>query len=314
MRPRIPVVRVRPGIFYVIRLIENRRGIWLALYRFNSLVRRRFPGFRPRPGLLDRRTGFRLLGFDPGWGLGLRGRFGGGCFGWCFFRHAGRDYPSAFRGFELSVIAVHRKLYLFHHGRADVRNFFQLLRRHAAQLFDGRNSRLDQLLGQFVAQAIVDEHGDRRSRNSQRGHGGFDLLPLLFLALDVDLPPEKLSRQTHVLPLLANGERELRIVNDYFHVFLGRIDDRDTADLGRTQSMRREGHRVVGELDDIDLLAPQLADDGLDPHALHSHAGTHAVHVAVAAVHGDLGAFAGFTRASLDHYRRAVNLRDFLLE
>jgi hypothetical protein len=73
-------------------------------------------------------------------------------------------------------------------------------------------------------------------------------------------------------------------------------------------------HRVFGILDDVDLLAAQLADDGLHPHALHAHAGAHAVHVAVAALHGDLGALAGFPGAALDHHRAVVDLRHFLLE
>ena len=58
----------------------------------------------------------------------------------------------------------------------------------------------------------------------------------------------------------------------------------DAADLGRAQSMRREHDRVFGELDDVDLLAAQFADDRLHAHALHADAGADAVHVAVAAM------------------------------
>ena len=91
-----------------------------------------------------------------------------------------------------------------------------------------------------------------------------------------------------------------------------RIDD--AADLGRAQRVRGEDHRIVGILDDVDLLAAQLADDRLHAHALHAHAGAHAIHVAVAALHGDLGALAGFARAAFDDHRVVVDLRHFLLE
>ena len=78
--------------------------------------------------------------------------------------------------------------------------------------------------------------------------------------------------------------------------------------------MRGEHHRIVGIFDDVDLLAAQLADDGLHAHALHAHAGAHAIDVAVAALDGDLGALAGFPRASLDGHRAVVDLGNFLLE
>ena len=53
--------------------------------------------------------------------------------------------------------------------------------------------------------------------------------------------------------------------------------------LAGTERVGGERHRVVGEFDDVDLFAAQLADDGLHAHALHAHAGAHAIHVAVAA-------------------------------
>src|SRR5262249_10862583 len=67
-------------------------------------------------------------------------------------------------------------------------------------------------------------------------------------------------------------------------------------------------------LDDIDLLAAQLADDGLHAHPFHPDAGAHAVHVAVARQYSDLGALAGLARARLDGHRTVVNFRHFLLE
>src|SRR5260221_2447921 len=78
--------------------------------------------------------------------------------------------------------------------------------------------------------------------------------------------------------------------------------------------MRREDDRVFGEFDDVNVFAAQLADDGLHAHALHSDASADAIHVAVAADHGDLGAFAGFTRAAPDYDCVVVDLRNFLFE
>ena len=53
-------------------------------------------------------------------------------------------------------------------------------------------------------------------------------------------------------------------------------------------------------LDDVDLFAAQLANDGLHAHALHADAGADAIDIPVAALHGDLGALAGLARDGLD--------------
>ena len=66
--------------------------------------------------------------------------------------------------------------------------------------------------------------------------------------------------------------------------------------------------------DDVDLFAAQFTNDGLHAHALHADAGADAVHVAVAALHRNLGAFAGFARASADLYRAVVDFGHFLFE
>src|SRR6185369_12479426 len=66
--------------------------------------------------------------------------------------------------------------------------------------------------------------------------------------------------------------------------------------------------------DDVDLFAAQLADDRLHAHALHADAGAYAIDVAVAALHSDLDALAGFAGAALDRHRAIVNLGHFLLE
>ena len=62
---------------------------------------------------------------------------------------------------------------------------------------------------------------DRRGRlPAMRLHLLLDFLALLFLALDVDLPAQQLGRQAHVLALLADGQRKLRVVDDHFKLLL----------------------------------------------------------------------------------------------
>src|SRR5262249_48874393 len=136
----------------------------------------------------------------------------------------------------------------------------------------------------------------------------------LLFALNIDAPTHELGGQAHVLTLLADGERELCVVHHNFQMFFERVDHGDAADLGRAESIRRHLDRIFRVLDDVDLLAPQLADDGLHPHALHADTGAHAVHVAVPRLDGDLGSLAGLARARLDGHGAVVNLGYLLLE
>src|ERR1700693_1877747 len=78
--------------------------------------------------------------------------------------------------------------------------------------------------------------------------------------------------------------------------------------------MGGEGHRVVRKFDDVDLLAAQLADNGLNSHALHADTSAHAVDIPVTADDGDLGAFPGFASTTFDHPRVVVDFWYFLLE
>ena len=139
-------------------------------------------------------------------------------------------------------------------------------------------------------------------------------LPLFFFALDVDLPAQQLGRQPHVLALFADGQRQLAVVHDHFQMFFRGINHRHTAHFGRLQRLLRKSHRVFVVLDDVDLLAAQLADDALHPHALHAHACAHRIHVFVFGHHRDLGALAGLARNGADDHRAVVNLRDLALE
>src|SRR5437773_2082790 len=144
------------------------------------------------------------------------------------------------------------------------------------------------------------------------------------LALDVDAHAGELGRQPRVLPLLADGERELVVGNDHQrrHVCLtvglaalGRLlGDGHRRHLRGRQRARHERGRVVRPLDDVDLLAAQLAADDLDARAAQAHAGADGVHVALGGGHRDLGALAALARRRLDDDDPLLDLGDLRLE
>ena len=115
-------------------------------------------------------------------------------------------------------------------------------------------------------------------------------------------------------PRLPIASEKLAVVYDHLHVLVRHTRDRNPADLGRTQGMSREHHRILRILDDVDLLAPELADDGLDAHSLHPDACANAVDVPIAAEDSDLGSFASFASATFYYDGAIVNLGYFLLE
>ena len=129
------------------------------------------------------------------------------------------------------------------------------------------------------------------------------------------LAADQLGGEAHVLAALADGERQLLVLDDDVEVrHLAVVGDRDAGDLGRRQRALGEGHQVVAVLDDVDLLAAQLADDRLHARALHADAGADRIDVALAAVDRDLGALAGGAHRVLDHHRAVVDLRHLHLE
>ncbi len=164
---------------------------------------------------------------------------------------------------------------------------------HVGECFDGGDAGGDEFFDDGVAELgdLLDRCGGAAAHGL---HLLLDLLALLLFGLDVDLPLEELGGEADVLALLADGERELGVVDDDFDLLVGEVGDGDAADLGGLQSLFGEGGDLFGELDDVDLFAAQLADDGLDAHALHADAGTDGVDILVAGLDGDLGALAGF--------------------
>src|SRR5581483_6833514 len=76
----------------------------------------------------------------------------------------------------------------------------------------------------------------------------------------------------------------------------------------------REHHRILVILNNVDLFAAELADDGLHAHAFHADAGAHRVHVLVLGHDCDLGALAGFAGNGADHHGVVVDFRHLGLE
>ena len=93
-----------------------------------------------------------------------------------------------------------------------------------------------------------------------------------------------------------------------------RLHDLRFEHLGRGERARHEDHRVLAPGHDVDLLAPQLPDDGLDAGALDPNARADRVDLVVVADHGDLGAGAGLARDSLDLDDLLRHLRHLGLE
>ena len=71
---------------------------------------------------------------------------------------------------------------------------------------------------------------------------------------------------------------------------------------------------ILRPLDDVDLLAAQLADDRLHARALHADAGADRIDVALAREHRDLRAIARLAHRAANHHGAVVDLRHFLLE
>ncbi len=92
------------------------------------------------------------------------------------------------------------------------------------------------------------------------------------------------------------------------------IHNGDAGDFGGAKCLRDVLDRIFGEFDDVDLFAAQLTNDGLHAHALHSHACTDAIDVAIAAKDRNFRALTSFPSARFDRDRVVVNLRNFLFK
>src|SRR4051794_22376166 len=209
----------------------------------------------------------------------------------------GHLFVDPFDGDEI----VHRSV---DHGvEVVVAGRFERVRPIFGHLFDVVDIRLGARLGHRFLQ-----HGAERV-----GNFAFDL----FLGLDVDLRADQFGRETDIEPALADGERELVVVDDDVEVrtmrlFIARHGN--ARDLGRSQRVLRVDDDVFVERDDVDLLAAQLADDGLHARALHADASADRIDVALARHDRDLGALARLADGAANDDGAVVNLRHFHLE
>src|SRR5262249_51824145 len=112
---------------------------------------------------------------------------------------------SLFAGFILSEIVANRNTDLFQCLLSNPRNLFQLLGSHVGERFYSCDAGSDQLLDDVLAQ-FADLLDGRRRTTTQALHLLLNFLALLFLALDVDLPGEKLRGKPHILALLTDSK------------------------------------------------------------------------------------------------------------
>src|SRR5229473_1546925 len=243
------------------------------------------------------------------------------------FRAHGQFLRNAFRGdffafygsshgftrLQAGEIIIDGQTDFFHRLGANSFDGLQLLGSHVRQGLDRSHTGGAQLLDEPFTQA---GHTFQRSGSGthQRGHLQFHFLPLLFLALNVDLPAQQLRCQPDVLSLLTDGKGKLAVIHHNFEMLVARIHYGHTAHFGWLQRLFREGHRIFVILNDVNLLAAQLADNGLHPHTLHADASAHRVHVFVLGHDRDLGALSGFARNRPDHHGSIINFRNFGLE
>src|ERR1035438_8783415 len=267
-------------------------------------------------------SGIDILRFGDDRGGVFRFRFIGLQNGFAFFSGDGRflafalgvfcflafGHVAFFALFKLAEVVAHGDADLFQGLFADAGNLFQLFGGHVGQRFDGGDAGSDQLLNDAVAQLrhLFDGSGGTAGESL---HLLLDLLALLLFALDVNLPAEELGGEAHILALLADGQRELRVVHNDFELLVREVGNGDAADLGRLQRLLGKGGDLVGPLDDVDLFSAQFADDGLHAHTLHAYAGADRVHVLVAGLDGDLGALAGLAGDGADDHGGVVDDR-----
>src|SRR6185437_1825183 len=143
------------------------------------------------------------------------------------------------------------------------------------------------------------------------GHLRLDFAALFFFALNINVPADQLAGEANVLPLFADGEGKLRILDDHLEALLLRIHELHTGDLGGAEGLLREGDRFLAVRNNVYFFAAQLANDGLDAHALHADAGADRVHVLIAAFDRDFGALSRFAGDGTDLDGAIVNFGHF---
>src|SRR5262249_1823670 len=116
---------------------------------------------------------------------------------------------------------------------------------------------------------------------------------------EIDLPAREPRGEARVLAALSDRERELVVRHGDQHLLL-RLHHLRLDHLGGREGARDEDDRIAAPGNDVDLLAPQLANDGLDARALDADAGAHRIDLVVVRDDRDLRARAGLAGDALD--------------
>ena len=131
--------------------------------------------------------------------------------------------------------------------------------------------------------------------------------------LDVHFPAGQLRGQPGVLPLLADGDGKLILVDTDLDPLVGLVD-LDRLDLGRLERLDHKFFRIVAPFDDVDFLVVELAHDIFDARTAHTDTRADRIDLAVHAGHRDLGAHAGFPGNTFELHRAVGDLAHFQLE
>ena len=140
-------------------------------------------------------------------------------------------------------VIIDRKRNLLDRFGINTGDGLQLFWSHVGQRLDAGDASLGQLLQHGVAEVGGDVFERSRGVADQRIHLLFDLLPLLFLALDVNLPAQQFGGEADIPPLFADGERELGVIDDDLEMFLVAIHNRDPLKPWRVAKLFRRSLR-----------------------------------------------------------------------
>src|SRR4029077_2243583 len=134
-------------------------------------------------------------------------------------------------------------------------------------------------------------------------------LRLLLFGQNIDIPTGKLGRKPHVLAAPPDRQRKLAL-GDHHLDAVGIFVQHHFGHFGRRQRIDDEGGSILVPLDDVDLLALQLADHRLHTLTAHADAGADRIDRGVFGNDGNFCPGAGISRHRLDLHDAIVDLRD----
>ena len=184
----------------------------------------------------------------------------------------------------------------------------QILHRDEGHVLDRRKTLGYQQVGDHVVDIEGVDKGLRADAEFLRA-----ALAFLLLGEDVDVPPGQLRGESDVLSATADRKTKLFIGHDHLDA-VGLFVEHHLGDLGGRQTIDDKGGGIPRPLDDVDLLALQLADHRLHARAAHADAGADRINAGIVGKHGDLGARAGVAGDRPDFDDAFVDLRHLLGE